>query len=176
MRWTLKAKEAHSLQERRGYLCHRSQSLKSFGVHICVLHFPCKMFIWNSWKFYFKTSLTTIQPGVRKTYLNMIISGHSSSLWADNSMVYVHAYILSCFSCVKLFAALWTVAYQAPLSMGFLRDKVYWLISSCSPIHFLTLSQAKNQINWLRMLLKASVLNMLLLLSRLGRVQLCVNP
>ena len=31
--------------------------------------------------------------------------------------------MLSCFSHVQLFAALWTVAHQAPLSMGFARQK-----------------------------------------------------
>ena len=34
-------------------------------------------------------------------------------------------YMLSCFSCVWLFAAPWTVAHQAPLSMGFSRQE-YW--------------------------------------------------
>ena len=33
--------------------------------------------------------------------------------------------VLSCFSHVQLFATLWTVAHQAPLSMGFSRQ-VYW--------------------------------------------------
>ena len=33
--------------------------------------------------------------------------------------------VLSRFSCVRLFANLWTVAHQAPLSMGF-RRKEYW--------------------------------------------------
>ena len=32
---------------------------------------------------------------------------------------------LSCFSRVRLFATLWTVAHQAPLSMGFSRQE-YW--------------------------------------------------
>ena len=31
--------------------------------------------------------------------------------------------LLSCFSCVWLFATLWTVAYQAPPSMGFSRQE-----------------------------------------------------
>ena len=31
--------------------------------------------------------------------------------------------VLSCFSCVRLFATLWTVACQAPLSMGFSRQR-----------------------------------------------------
>ena len=33
--------------------------------------------------------------------------------------------MLSHFSCVQLFATLWTVACQAPLSMGFSRQE-YW--------------------------------------------------
>ena len=35
-----------------------------------------------------------------------------------------------CFSHVRLFATLWTVAYQAPLSMGFSRQE-YWSGSLC---------------------------------------------
>ena len=31
--------------------------------------------------------------------------------------------VLSCFSCVQLFATLWTIALQAPLSMGFPRQE-----------------------------------------------------
>ena len=31
--------------------------------------------------------------------------------------------MLSCFSCVRLFAILWTVACQAPLSVGFLTQE-----------------------------------------------------
>ena len=34
-------------------------------------------------------------------------------------------YMLSHFSCVRLFATLWTIAHQAPLSMGFSRQE-YW--------------------------------------------------
>ena len=33
--------------------------------------------------------------------------------------------VLSCFSCIWLFATLWTIVYQAPLSMGFSRQG-YW--------------------------------------------------
>ena len=33
------------------------------------------------------------------------------------------ACVLSCFSRVRLFATLWTIACQAPLSMGFSRQK-----------------------------------------------------
>ena len=41
-------------------------------------------------------------------------------------------YVLSCFSCVQLFATPWTVAHQAPLSMGFSRQE-YWSGLPCSP-------------------------------------------
>ena len=34
-------------------------------------------------------------------------------------------FMLSHFSCVQLFATLWTIACQAPLSMGFSRQE-YW--------------------------------------------------
>ena len=34
-------------------------------------------------------------------------------------------FVLSRFSCVRLFVTLWTVAHQAPLSMGFSRQE-YW--------------------------------------------------
>ena len=39
---------------------------------------------------------------------------------------------LSCFSCVRLWATLWTVACQAPLSMGFSRQE-YWSGLPCPP-------------------------------------------
>ena len=40
--------------------------------------------------------------------------------------------VLSRFSCVQLFATLWTIACQAPLSMGFSRQ-VYWSGLPCPP-------------------------------------------
>ena len=39
-------------------------------------------------------------------------------------MLSVYACVLSHFSCVQLFATLWTVARQAPLSMGFSRQEL----------------------------------------------------
>ena len=38
--------------------------------------------------------------------------------------------MLSCFSCVRLFATLWTVVHQSPLSMGFSRHE-YWTGLPC---------------------------------------------
>ena len=42
------------------------------------------------------------------------------------------ACLLNCFSCVRLFATLWTVAHQALLSMGFSRQE-YWSGLPCLP-------------------------------------------
>ena len=44
---------------------------------------------------------------------------------------YLWVCVLSCFGHVRLFAALWTVARQAPLSMGFSRQE-YWSGFPCS--------------------------------------------
>ena len=37
----------------------------------------------------------------------------------------MHVCLLSCLSHVKLFATIWTVAHQDPLSLGFFRQE-YW--------------------------------------------------
>ena len=44
----------------------------------------------------------------------------------------MHACMLSHFGCVQLFVILWTVARQAPLSMGFSRQE-YWSGLPCRP-------------------------------------------
>ena len=54
-----------------------------------------------------------------------------------NSISYMIPHLLICavlnhFSCVQLFETLWTVACQAPLSMGFSRQE-YWSGLSCPP-------------------------------------------
>ena len=52
--------------------------------------------------------------------------------------IYIYIYMLhakwmlSCFSCVRLFATLWTVACQAPRSMRFSRQE-YWSGLACLP-------------------------------------------
>ena len=54
-------------------------------------------------------------------------------IWSTRALLSHHwelpwegcACLLSCFSCVWLFATLWIVAHQAPLSMGFSRQE-YW--------------------------------------------------
>ena len=44
----------------------------------------------------------------------------------------MHACVLGHFSCILLFVTLWTVTYQAPLSMGFSRQE-YWSGLPCPP-------------------------------------------
>ena len=44
----------------------------------------------------------------------------------------MHVCMLSCFSRVQLFVTLWTVAHQAPLSLGFSRQE-YWSGLPCPP-------------------------------------------
>ena len=46
--------------------------------------------------------------------------------------LYICECVLSCFSCARLFATLWTVARQFPLSMGFPRRE-YWRGLPCPP-------------------------------------------
>ena len=44
--------------------------------------------------------------------------------WGNNTWNEVHAYVLSHFSYVQLFATQWTEAHQAPLSMEFFRQDI----------------------------------------------------
>ena len=55
---------------------------------------------------------------------------HVSLHWVTEC--YTCACVLSHFSCVRLFAALWTVTCQTTLSMGFSRQK-YWSGLPCPP-------------------------------------------
>ena len=57
------------------------------------------------------------------------------------SYIFMYACVLSCFLGVQLFATLWTVAHQAPLSMGFSRRE-YWNVLPCPSLLLLpTLQQ-----------------------------------
>ena len=61
------------------------------------------------------------------------------SVWYSNSGC---ACMLGHFTCVWLFATLWTVAHQAPLSMGFSKQE-YWSGLPCSPPEYLSDSGIK---------------------------------
>ena len=45
----------------------------------------------------------------------------------------MHACMLSCFNCDQLFATLWTVVHQTPLSMGFSRQEYWSGLPRCPP-------------------------------------------
>ena len=57
-------------------------------------------------------------------------------MWEWNMYLYTHTcvcvFMFSHFSCVQLFVTLWTVAFQAPLSMWFSRQE-YWCGLPCLP-------------------------------------------
>ena len=57
---------------------------------------------------------------------------HSHAWLTGGSLVFRTVGVLSSFSCVQLFATPWTVARQAPLSMGFSRQG-YWSGFPCLP-------------------------------------------
>ena len=52
--------------------------------------------------------------------------------YKNKNRTIMHPCMLSCFSCVRLCAALWLIARQAPLSMGFSRQE-HWSGLSCPP-------------------------------------------
>ena len=47
------------------------------------------------------------------------ITSSAKKYFEENEKEYTNNAMLSHFSCVQLFAILWTVACQAPLSMGY---------------------------------------------------------
>ena len=63
----------------------------------------------------------------------MMDFGKENALWNQKFVITtLQACMLRCFSCVLLFVALWTVARQAPLSLGFSRQE-YWSRQPCPP-------------------------------------------
>ena len=57
--------------------------------------------------------------------MNVLYSGSSGKASVERCIFNVRAFVTSRFSPVPLFVTLWTVAHQAPLSMGFPRQE-YW--------------------------------------------------
>ena len=86
-------------------------------------------------------------------YRLMLLSVHESkSTQSRTSLAFLsllslrkskmHVCMLSCFSHVWLFATLWTVAHQDPLSMAFSRQE-YWSELSCPPQRDISNSKIK---------------------------------
>ena len=66
-------------------------------------------------------------PGTHSVFLHGLCTRLTTS-WVDTTC----AYVPSRLSCIWLFAVLWTVAHQAPLSMRFTRQE-YWSGLPCPP-------------------------------------------
>ena len=90
-----------------------------------------------------KPTIFTIRPFFRKTLLhkkkkkNQKQGGSFSRTYRHVRKIpkqrYVHSCMLSHFSHILLFVTLWTVARQAPLSIGFFRQE-YWSGLPCPPL------------------------------------------
>ena len=64
--------------------------------------------------------------------LSVVCLSHHSPLRSLLPFLHSRMCMLSSFSCVRLFASLWTVACQAPLSMGYSRQE-HWSGLLCPP-------------------------------------------
>ena len=73
-----------------------------------------------------------------KNYSLMILKSTKSCYPQWNRMAYYHKWIPSCFSYVWLFATMFTVACQAPVSMGFSQQASWSGLPCPSPGSFLT--------------------------------------
>ena len=60
----------------------------------------------------------------------------------------MHACVLSRFSHIRLFATLWTVAHQAPLSVGFFQQEYWSVLSFPPPIIFLKYNSNISWMEW----------------------------
>ena len=71
-------------------------------------------------------------PQLRIHMSKLQIECATTKTWYSQIYMCVCVCVLSLFSRVLLFATQWTVAYQAPLSMGFSRQE-YWSGLPCPP-------------------------------------------
>ena len=70
------------------------------------------------------------RPGIEPS--TSALEVQSLNHWTTREVPELCACVLSHFSCVQLFVIQWTVACQAPLSMGFSRQE-YWTGLPCPP-------------------------------------------
>ena len=122
------------------YLSNYDRSWTYFPIFLCIrgIWSFCELFHSFSAKFKLELSFSFF-IFKNSSYVGKMIS----SLWNElNSLAYIFPFVfwlymwcvcvLSCFSYVGLFVTLWTIACQAPLSMGFSR-KEYWSGLLCPP-------------------------------------------
>ena len=75
---------------------------------------------------------------MRVSYFPCLLNSSVHLLWwlffASSLYILMHVCMLSCFSHIWLFVTLWTVAHQAPLSMGILQARILeWVVIPFSP-------------------------------------------
>ena len=122
---------------------------------------------------------------VSKHIYTFCVSLFPSSLSWAFSIFYRQSLQLSLRSCTtyRLFEILWTVAHQAPLSMGFSRQQ-YWSGLSCPPQGIFPTQRLNPRLHLLHWQVGSLPLvppgkplgPALLLLSRFSRVRLCATP
>ena len=73
---------------------------------------------WVAYSFSRGSSQPRNQLGISAFQVNSLLAE------LPGKLQYLYACVLSCFSCVQLFATLWTIACQAPLSMEILQARI----------------------------------------------------
>ena len=79
----------------------------------------------SHWGLLSRTLETIISLAANQESFQSISSTHSGATECNREWWATQVCVLSCFSCVRHFVTLWTVACQAPLPMGFCRQE-YW--------------------------------------------------
>ena len=79
-----------------------------------------------------KSLLMRLKEKSEKVGLKLSQEFQNTEIVTSGPIVYACACLLSCFSHVQLFVTLWSVACQAPLSMGFSRQE-HWSGLPCPP-------------------------------------------
>ena len=92
-----------------------------FIVHVFLLHRLAHVFIPGSHLWPCQSPVSSRNSCGRLSYASMTIT---AKLDMEGTVIHItsHAYMLSHFSHVWLFEILWTIAFQASLSMGFSRQ------------------------------------------------------
>ena len=122
------------------WICCKSRQIKNGNTH----HSQLLEHLLHSRCFFHPVFLASCEPPGGQGNMQIWIqqawdrAGDSAYLMIDADVVgpqtalEVRAYVLSRFSRVQLCVTLWTVACQAPLSMGFSRQE-YWSGFPCPP-------------------------------------------
>ena len=123
--------------ERDFFKCLKSTSLSVFALGLCILGYAFNLPVFYNSTLIFTSCLHRVSRWARDMRFkpNQIFRRPPHSLVYEDSVLYLselcqsflkpQVSVLNHFSCVRLFATLWTIACQAPLSVGFSRQE-YW--------------------------------------------------